>query len=86
MIPLYVEVLLVWNVLGGLLLLKLWVDTFKPQDSNNILSPIWIYSEWKLNYFGAGIVCLIFNLLCPTFSIILWFCKFTKFICTVGRR
>lgn len=86
MYPWYITVPIIWNVLGGLFLLILWVNALSPFGDNNILSPVWIYDEWNLNYFGTGLVCLIFNLLCPIVSIIVWFCIFLKFICTVGRK
>lgn len=86
MIPWYITVPIIWNVLGGIILLILWVNARGLFKNNNILSPVWIYNEWKLNYFGTGLVCLIFNLLCPIVSIIVWFCIFLKFICTVGRK
>lgn len=79
-------VLCAWHAIGGLALLILWTKKFSPLDNNNILSPVWIYNAWKLNYFGTGVVCLILNLLCPVLSILWWFCKLVKFICTVGRR
>ena len=86
MMPWYIIVLLVWHIFGGLFLLIVWVNKLRPCDDNNLLSPVWIYDEWELNYFGTGVVCLIFNLLCPIFSVFWWSCKFIKFICTVGRR
>lgn len=85
MIPWYITVLIIWHIYGGLFLMILWVNKFRLLDDNNLLSPIWIYDEWELNYFGTALICLIFNLLCPAFSIIWWFYKFIKFICTAGR-
>ncbi len=86
MMPWYIIVLLVWHIFGGLFLLIFWVNKLRPCDDNNVLSPVWIYDEWELNYLGTGVVCLIFNLLCPIFSAFWWSCKFIKFICTVGRK
>lgn len=86
MFPWYITVPIIWNVSGGIFLLILWVNALRPFGNNNILSPVWIYDEWNLNYFGTGLVCLIFNPLCPIASIIVWFCIFLKFICTVGRK
>lgn len=86
MMPWYIIVLIIWHTIGGVGLLTIWVENLRPVDNNNILSPIWIYDKYNLNYFGTGIVCLMFNLLCPMFSVLWWFCKFIKFICTVGRN
>ena len=78
--------LIVWQIVGGVILLLIWTNRYHAlSTSNNILSPFWIYDEWNLNWFGATITCLLFNLLCPVASIIVWFCKFIKFIFTVGR-
>ena len=48
----------------------------------DFLSPVWIYKNYKLNWFGTIIVCLCLNILCPILSIGVWFCK----LCTVGRK
>ena len=85
--PWYVTVPVIWNVAGGVFLLILWGNLYSNYSpSNNILSPVWIYDKFKLNYFGTGLLCLIFNLICPVLSVIVWFCIFIKFICTVGRK
>lgn len=45
------------------------------------LDPRYIYKYNRVNYFGAAMVCLLYNLICPLMSIIYWFYK----LCTVGR-
>ena len=50
------------------------------------LNPVWIYENYNVNFFGAFILMLLFNLTCPVVTIIYWFCKFIKFICTVGKK
>ena len=81
-----VVILFAWSVLGALFMGILTVSLSFPGYTENILSPIWIYDEWNLNYFGVALVCIFFNLLCPIWTISVWGFKFLKFICTVGRR
>lgn len=57
------------------------------------LNPIWLYKNYKVNYFGCLILTILFNIACPLFSIIYWLCKiiyclckFIKWIMTVGRK
>lgn len=46
------------------------------------VNPIWIYRHYGVNVFGAIILTILFNLICPIGSICYWFYK----LCTVGRR
>lgn len=46
------------------------------------VNPIWIYKKYRVNYFGAAVLCILFNLICPIGSICYWFYK----LCTVGRK
>ena len=72
--------LMVWS-LGGAIILGLLgvVDKF---DDFSFLNPIKIYKIYHVNYFGATIICITYNLLCPIGSIGYWFYK----ICTFGRK
>ena len=72
--------LMVWR-LGGAIILGLLgvVDKF---DDFSFLNPIKIYKTYHVNYFGATIICITYNLLCPIGSIGYWFYK----ICTFGRK
>ena len=81
-----ITILGVWNIVGGLMMTILTVNLSCHGYAENILSPIWIYDEWELNYFGVALVCIFFNLLCPVWTICVWGFKLLKFICTVGRR
>lgn len=51
-------------------------------DNMEYLSPIWIYKNFKVNWFGAIVLAVFFNILVPAVSIAYWFCK----LCTIGRK
>jgi hypothetical protein len=46
------------------------------------INPIWIYRNYKVNFFGTIMVCALYNLIFPIGSICYWFYK----LCTVGRK
>lgn len=71
---------IVWSLCGTLFLVIVGVlDEF---DDFSFLNPIKIYKTYHVNYFGATIICISYNLLCPIGSIGYWFYK----ICTFGRK
>lgn len=76
----------VWNIVGVLIMTILTTNLSRLGYAENILSPVWIYNKWKLNYFGVALVCIFLNLLCPIWTVCVWGIKFLNFICTVGRR
>ena len=72
--------LMVWSVGGALILCICGVLT-KFNDLSYV-NPIKIYRTYRVNYLGAALICIIYNLLCPIGSIGYWIYK----ICTVGRK
>lgn len=72
----YILIFIVWNVVGFIMALA-------SMDSTGLeyVNPCWIYRHYPVNYFGAALLFIIFNLLCPIASFCYWFYK----ICTVGR-
>ena len=72
--------LMVWS-LGGVIILGLLgvVDEF---DDFSFVNPVKIYKTYRVNYFGAALICIIYNLLCPIGSVGYWFYK----LCTFGRK
>ena len=71
---------MVWSICGAIILGLLGVvDEF---DDLSYVNPIKIYRTYRVNYLGAALICIIYNLLCPICSIGYWIYK----ICTVGRK
>lgn len=79
-----------WSVVGGFILgIALGIaygnqrtGAFSMAEGWEFVNPIHIYKYNKVNWFGAIIVALIYNALCPIGSICYWFYK----LCTVGRK
>ena len=65
-----------------LILFLVIVGVLDEFDDFSFLNPIKIYKTYHVNYFGAALICIIYNLMCPVGSIGYWIYK----ICTVGRK
>ena len=72
--------LVIWNGCGGIILILL--DVLNKFNDFSFMNPIKIYRTYRVNYFGAALICIIYNLLCPIGSIGYWFYK----LCTFGRK
>lgn len=81
-----ISIFLAWNVIGFIVYAGIQLDATMYTDDYQLLNPREIYELWDVNYFGCVLLAIIFNLICPVWSMIYWFCKFMKYICTVGRR
>ena len=81
-----IGILFAWNAIGFVIYAGIQLHATWNINDYQLLNPCEIYDLWNVNYFGCVILTLIFNLLCPIWTIIYWFVKFMKFICTVGRR
>ena len=73
----YILIFFEWNVVGFIIALL-------SMDSTGFeyVNPCWIYRHYHVNYFGAALLFIVFNLLCPIVSFCYWFYK----ICTFGRK
>lgn len=74
-------IMLCWNVSG------LFAFAITQKITNTILiedmiAPWGVYKHMDVNWFGAIVLTLVFNLLCPIISIGWWF----YWLCTVGRK
>ena len=72
--------LVIWNGCGGIILILL--DVLNKFNDFSYVNPIKIYRTYRVNYLGAALICIIYNLLCPICSIGYWFYK----LCTFGRK
>ena len=76
-------ILISWNVVGFFILILIGISskTIGSCPNSDFFSPLWIYKNIKVNWFGAVVLALLLNILCPVWSISCWFYK----LCTVGR-
>ena len=83
-IEILILVSILWNILGFLVLIDIGITADWAQycDGFELLNPIFIYRQLRVNYFGAFWVTLFMNALCPIVSLGYWFYK----LCIVGRR
>lgn len=51
-------------------------------DGLEFNNPAWLYKRFRVNWFGAVMMALAFNILTLPLSICYWFYK----LCTVGRK
>lgn len=83
MIGLIFAVLFAWHICGIIIYAIISAMTTKNNNFRLIsLNPIWIYKNFKVNYFGCFCLSLLFNILCPIVTIFYWFYK----LCTIGRK
>lgn len=76
----YVILAFVHNLLGSLICV-LW-GGFAGTDGWELCNPYWMHVYYRVNWFGAIMLSLLYTALCPVGAICYWFYK----ICTVGRR
>ena len=78
-------IIALWSFVGIFIifLLGYWgVSLIENADGWEFVNPKIIYERVQVNWFGAIILSLFFNALCPIVSICYWFYK----LCTVGKR
>ena len=82
----WIVIIFVWSVLGAFILaIAHGVQNrgaIVMADGLEFVNPVHVYKHNKVNWFGAIIVALIYNALCPIGAAIYWFYK----LCTVGRK
>lgn len=80
----FIEISIIWNILGflGLALIAMNADWARSCYGFELLNPIFIYRQLRINYFGVFLITLFMNALCPVASFGYWLYK----LCTVRRR
>lgn len=72
--------LVIWNFVGLFILgMSSRIGYILEVDR---LNPLYIYKDRRVNWFGAFVVALIMNVICPIVSVVYWFSK----LCTVVRK
>lgn len=74
-----------WSVAGLIIIFVLGacnVSLIECADGWEFVNPKIIYQRIQVNWFGAVMLSLFFNLLCPIGAVCYWFYK----LCTIGRR
>ena len=75
--------IITWLIVGNILIFL--IGSGYSLSSNvifDMLNPVFIYSQHRVNAFGAIMLALFYNLLSPVVSVCYWFYK----LCTVGRK
>ena len=77
--------IIVWNFVGGFILMIVHGAQNRGAifmaDGWEFVNPTHIYKYNHVNWFGAFVVAIIYNALCPIGAAIYWLYK----LCTVGR-
>ena len=84
-LPWYAIMLIVWNLFGGVMLLILSVNRSFPGYSAEMLRYEWLYDEFNVNEFGCTMLTILFNALCPIYTIGYWLVRTLKYLFTTGR-
>lgn len=73
--------LLVWNAIG--FIICIFINVEKDADGWELANPIRCYKRCeRLNIFGAILLSMLYNMLCPARAICYWL----EGICTLGRK
>ena len=59
-----------------------YIETFTNSDGLEFVNPVWIYKKYGVNWFGAALLSLFFNMLTLPYALCYWIYK----LCTVGRK
>ena len=84
-LPWYAIMLIIWNLFGGVMLLILSVNRSFPGYPAEMLRYEWLYDEFNVNEFGCTMLAILFNALCPIYTICYWLVRTLKYLFTTGR-
>ena len=81
----WIGIITIWSIVGGIILIIIQnfgrKGAIRASYGWDFVNPIHIYKYNHVNWFGAFVVAIIYNALCPIGAVIYWFYK----LCTVGR-
>ena len=81
-----IPVFVAWNVFGAAILIfahgSNTTGVLNNSDGWEFVNPFVVHKYNKVNWFGAFVVALIYNALCPVGAVSYWMYK----LCTVGRK
>ena len=90
MLKILIAIFFLWNIIGFLSLVfykkESVVFDSRWDKWRDMYNPVWLYEHYNVNYFGAAMLTIIFNLLCPIASILSWLYIILKFVFTAGRK
>lgn len=73
--------IIIWNILGGFI--QFCIAGRVNTDGWELCNPYWVHEyNTSVNWFGAVVLALGYNLLAPVFALCYWFYK----LGTVGRK
>ena len=76
-----ISIIFAWQVLGGLICMAIAAKV--DAGGWEIANPYWCHRLCSsLNWFGAILLSLVYNALCPIGAVCYWF----YWICTIGRK
>lgn len=83
----FIAILIGWNI-GGIIIVGILLACSEPPGAFSaaygfeFVNPCHIYRYNRVNWFGAIIVALVYNFICPIGTLCYWIYK----LCTVGRN
>ena len=81
-----------WTIAGEMILFDYENSSEIYRKSNSLhkfhpyINPVWLYRNYNVNFFGAFLLTILFNLASPFVNAVYWIGMFIRWIATVGRK
>jgi hypothetical protein len=62
-----------------------WYESRQEQKTVFLKDKEWLLMEDNVNGFGCALLTILFNAMCPLYTVGYWFVRTFKYLCTVGR-
>lgn len=76
------EILGLWIAINIMFWIVFFTSEFFASLGLSFFNPVVFYNNIKVNWFGAWLLAIVFNLMLPSAAVFYWIYK----ICTVGRK